>query len=176
MSHLRITAFSSQRNPQVTHRIFIGDDVLIGAGALLVAQTYYPTEVMRHPHKQHTIQRFNPTITIGNRVTSTGNLTLAAHQEITIEDDVMFASNVLIADGMHGYETANEPYKYQRMFRIAPIVVGQGCWIGQNVVIMPGVTIGENSIIGAFSFVNKNIPDNVVAYGVPVKVVKNVNA
>ncbi len=41
-------------------------------------------------------------------------------------------------------------------------------------VIMPGVTVGENSIVGAFSFVNKNIPDNVIAVGIPVKVVKKI--
>jgi len=54
------------------------------------------------------------------------------------------------------------------------IVLKKNCKIGSHSVVMPGVTIGENSIIGAFSFVNKDIPDNVVAFGVPVKVVKNI--
>ena len=48
----------------------------------------------------------------------------------------------------------------------------KGCRIGTHSVIMPGVTVGENSIIGAFSFVNTDIPDNVLAYGVPVKIVR----
>lgn len=47
--------------------------------------------------------------------------------------------------------------------------------IGSHSVIMPGVTIGENSIVGAFSFVNKSIPDNVIAFGVPVKIVKKID-
>lgn len=52
------------------------------------------------------------------------------------------------------------------------VILKKNCKIGSHSVIMPGVTIGENSIIGAFSFVNKNIPDNVIAVGVPARVIK----
>lgn len=51
----------------------------------------------------------------------------------------------------------------------------KNCKIGSHSVIMPGVTVGENSIIGAFSFVNKDIPDNVLAYGNTVKVIRKLN-
>ena len=121
---------------------------------------------------KHNVQTFNPKIVIGNRVTSTGMLTIAAMQEVTIEDDVMFASNVLIADGMHGFENVDAPYKYQKMWKISPIVIKRGCWIGQNVVIMPGVTVGELSIIGANSVVTKSIPDRCIAIGAPARVIK----
>lgn len=52
------------------------------------------------------------------------------------------------------------------------IVLKKNCKIGAQSVIMPGVTVGENSIIGAFSFVNKDIPANAIAFGIPIKVVK----
>lgn len=52
------------------------------------------------------------------------------------------------------------------------VVLKKNCKIGSHSVIMPGVTIGENSVVGAFSFVNKNLPPNVVACGVPVKIIK----
>jgi len=52
------------------------------------------------------------------------------------------------------------------------VVIKRNARIGSHSVIMPGVTIGENSIIGAFSFVNKDIPDGVMAYGIPVKVIR----
>ena len=52
------------------------------------------------------------------------------------------------------------------------IILKRNCKVGSHSVIMPGITIGENSVIGAFSFVNKDIPDNVVAIGVPVKITK----
>ncbi len=51
-----------------------------------------------------------------------------------------------------------------------PVLLKKNCRIGSHSVLMPGVTVGENSIIGAFSFVNKNIPDNMIAFGVPVKI------
>jgi acetyltransferase-like isoleucine patch superfamily enzyme len=53
------------------------------------------------------------------------------------------------------------------------VILKRNCRISSHSVIMPGVTIGENSVIGAFSFVNMDIPDNVVAVGVPAKVIKN---
>ena len=92
--------------------------------------------------------------------------------DITIEDDVMFASNINISDGLHGYETAEEPYKFQPMGHIAPVTIKRGCWIGQNVVVMPGVTIGELSIIGANSVVTRSIPARSIAVGAPTKVIK----
>lgn len=52
------------------------------------------------------------------------------------------------------------------------IMLKKNCSIGSHSVIMPGVTVGENSVIGAFSFVNKDVPAKVVAYGVPVKIIK----
>lgn len=55
------------------------------------------------------------------------------------------------------------------------VVLKKNCRIGTHSVVMPGVTIGENSVIGAFSFVTEDIPDNVVAYGVPAKVMKKLD-
>ena len=55
------------------------------------------------------------------------------------------------------------------------VILKKNCRIGSHSVIMPGVTVGENSIIGAFSFVNRDIPDNTVAVGVPVKVIEKGN-
>jgi acetyltransferase-like isoleucine patch superfamily enzyme len=56
--------------------------------------------------------------------------------------------------------------------KVGQIILKKNCKIGSHSVIMPGVTIGENTVIGAFSFVNVDVPDNVVAVGVPVKIIK----
>jgi acetyltransferase-like isoleucine patch superfamily enzyme len=157
-------------NPE---RIFLGNDIRLGPGSLLMAIEHYPPKMMQDPEKKHPLQQFNPKITIGNKVTSTAGLQVAAMKEIVIEDDVMFASNINITDGLHGYENANEPYKFQKMCRIAPIVIKRGCWIGQNVVILPGVTIGEFSIIGANSVVTQSIPARSIASGSPARVTKS---
>ena len=54
------------------------------------------------------------------------------------------------------------------------VILKKGCRIGSHSVIMPGVTVGENSIIGAFSFVNMDVPNNTIAVGVPAKVIRNI--
>ncbi len=54
------------------------------------------------------------------------------------------------------------------------VILKKNCRVGSHSVVMPGVTIGENSIIGAFSFVNKDIPANVIAFGIPVEIIKNI--
>jgi acetyltransferase-like isoleucine patch superfamily enzyme len=59
--------------------------------------------------------------------------------------------------------------------KVGKVILKQHCKIGSHSVIMPGVTVGENSIVGAFSYVNKDIPDNVIAMGVPVRIVKSIN-
>lgn len=53
-----------------------------------------------------------------------------------------------------------------------PIILKKNCRIGSHSTIMPNVTIGENSLIGAYSFINKNIPKNTLAYGIPVKIIR----
>lgn len=83
-----------------------------------------------------------------------------AEYGVTIEDEVEIGSHcsvfsVSTIDGKKG-----------------PIMLKKGCKIGSHTIIMPGVTIGKNTIVGAHSFVNRNLPDNVVAFGVPAKVVR----
>jgi acetyltransferase-like isoleucine patch superfamily enzyme len=153
-------------------RMFFGNNVFLGPGSFMIAMTHYPTITMEHSEKKQHIQQFNSKIIIGNNVTSTADLQIAAQSEITIEDDIMFASNIHINDALHGSENANEPYKYQKISRIAPILIKRGCWIGQNVVILPGVTVGKYSIIGANSVVTKSVPDRCIAVGSPAKVMK----
>lgn len=155
-----------------SERIYLGDGVRLGPGSVLKAITRYPGGSLRHPEGKHVEQTFEPVIRIGHRVTATASLHVAALQEITIEDDVMFASNVFMCDGLHGYESADVPFKFQGMRQIAPITIGKGCWVGQNVVILPGVTIGEYAIIGANSVVSKDVPAQSIAMGTPARVAK----
>lgn len=163
------------RNIVNPDRIFLGNDIYLGPNSLLIAVTGYPGPTMQHPEKEGMNQTFDSRITIGNRVTSTGQLQVAAMSEITIEDDVMFATNVNITDGFHGYARIDEPYKYQDIIRIQPITIKRGCWIGQNVVICPGVTIGEMTVVGANSVVTQSIPDRCIVVGAPARIVKTWN-
>ena len=83
-----------------------------------------------------------------------------AKKGVVIEDNVQIGSHCSI------YSVSTIDNKKGR------VVLKKNCKIGSHSVIMPGVTVGENSIIGAFSFVNKDIPANVIAFGIPVKIQK----
>jgi acetyltransferase-like isoleucine patch superfamily enzyme len=83
-----------------------------------------------------------------------------AKNGVTIEDEVQIGSHCSV------YSVSTIDNKEGQ------VVLRRNCKIGSHSTIMPGITIGENSIIGAFSFVNKDIPDNVVAFGIPVKVIR----
>jgi len=159
-------------NPQ---RMRLGDHIWLGPGSFLMVLTHYPTVSMQGPNHRRFEQFFDSELVIGDRVTATGALQVTAHEKIIIENDVLFASNIFISDGTHGYETPREPYKYQPIWKISPIVIGEGSWVGQNVVILPGVTIGPLSIIGANSVVTKSIPGKCIAAGNPARVRKRWN-
>jgi len=156
-------------NPQC---IFLGDNIRLGPGTLLNPVTHYPSPTMKHPEKDYAVQEFDPKIIIGNRVSATGSLTIGAVKEVIIEDDVLLASNIIILDNSHGYGSVDDPYKYQPLSHIAPVLIKKGCWIGNNVVILPGITIGEMSIIGANSVVTSSIPNQCIAFGSPARVSK----
>ena len=139
---------------------------------MLKAPTRYPRGSMRHPEGKHVEETFDPEIHLGNGVSATAVLRITALERIVVEDDVMFASNVFVTDGSHGYSRMDLPYKYQGFEATAPVHIGRGSWIGQNVVIMPGVTVGEMCVIGANSVVTRSVPDRSIAVGSPAIVIK----
>ena len=100
----------------------------------------------------------------------------ANHNLIILDcNKVKFGNNVFIAPNCSFY-TAGHPLDAERRNKgleyAKPIKVGNNVWIGGNVCVLPGVTIGDNVVIGAGSIVNKSIPPNSVAVGNPCKVIK----
>ena len=152
-------------------RISVGEHVYIGPNSQISA-VCDTIPLCKHPDGKHVNQSFEPRIRIGDRVSATSGLHLSAFKEIVVGDDVMIAANVYICDGSHAYEDAHVPYKYQGISNLSPIMIKRGSWLGQNVCVMPGVTIGEFSIIGANSVVTKSVPDRCIAGGVPARVIK----
>lgn len=108
---------------------------------------------------------------IGNHVYANFNLTIVDDGECRIGNYVMFAPNVVISTTGH---PIYPPMRDKGAQFSLPVVIKDHVWIGSNVTIMPGVTIGENSVIGAGSVVTRNIPDNVVACGVPCRVLREI--
>ncbi len=101
------------------------------------------------------------------------NLTLVDDNEIFIGDNCMIAPNVVIATAAHPVDP--ELRRNYTQFAI-PIIIGNNVWIGANSVVMPGVTIGDDTVIGAGSVVTKDIPKGVVACGNPCKVMREVGS
>ena len=158
------------------HLIHMGNDVKLGPNSVVRALTSYPGSWLEHPQGEHVSQTFTPELRIGDRVTATGALQVIAYERIVIEDDVMFATNVFVCDGLHSTERGDVPYKYQGLHRIAPIHIGRGAWLGQNVVVMPGVTIGELAVVGSNSVVTQDIPAQSIAVGSPARIIREWDA
>ncbi len=108
----------------------------------------------------------------GKNVYANFNLTLVDDTHIYIGDHTMIGPNVVIATGGHPLlpELRQKGYQYN-----APVHIGKNCWIGAGAIIVPGITIGDHSVIGAGSVVTKDIPSNVLAVGNPCKVLREIS-
>jgi acetyltransferase-like isoleucine patch superfamily enzyme len=100
---------------------------------------------------------------------------ISAAKQIVIEEYVLLGRNVHISDHSHAFENTKAPVIQQGINNIGPVSIGRGTWLGQNVVVLPGVTIGQHCVIGANSVVNSSIPDFSVAVGTPARVIKRYN-
>ena len=90
---------------------------------------------------------------------------------ITIGDNVLIGHNVVLATLNHNLD----PEKRAGMYP-SPISIGNNVWIGSNSTILPGVAIGENSVVAAGAVVTKDVPENTVVGGVPAKIIKTIDA
>ena len=108
----------------------------------------------------------------GKRVYANFNLTLVDDTHIYVGDYTMLGPNVTIATAGHPIlpELREKNYQYNM-----PVHIGKNCWLGAGVIVLPGVTIGDNTVIGAGSIVTKDIPANVVAVGNPCRVLREIN-
>lgn len=109
---------------------------------------------------------------LGNKVYANFNLTLVDDTHIYIGDNVMFGPNVTLCTAGHPIEPELRRQVYQYNF---PIHIEENVWIGAGVIVLPGVTIGKNSVIGAGSVVTRDIPENVVAMGTPCRVARPIS-
>lgn len=117
-------------------------------------------------------------IVIGEQVQINDYVHIAASESVTIGNNVLIASKVFITDISHGSYGTNDKHDTplshpsKRTLTTNPVKIGDNVWIGEFVSVLPGVSIGEGSIIGTMSVVNKSIPPYSIAVGSPAKVVK----
>lgn len=108
----------------------------------------------------------------GKNVYANFNLTLVDDTHIYVGDCTLFGPNVTVATAGHPILPELREQGYQYNF---PVHIGKNCWIGAGALILPGVTIGDNTVIGAGSVVTKDIPANVVAVGNPCRVMREIS-
>lgn len=108
----------------------------------------------------------------GNNVYANFGLTMVDDTHIYVGDCTMFGPNVIVASAGHPIHPELRVKAYQYNF---PVHIGKNCWIGAGVILVPGITVGDNVVIGAGSVVTKDIPSNSVAVGNPCRVLREVN-
>lgn len=110
---------------------------------------------------------FGRNIKIGARVFINAGVMLVDSGGITIEDDVLIGPGVYLISVDHKLAP-----KRRKELDLAPVVIKKNAWLGARSIILPGVTIGENAIVGAGAVVTKNVSANTVVAGIPAKVIK----
>lgn len=114
---------------------------------------------------------YGDNIFIGDRVFINFNLTALDVVAITIGDDCQIGPNVQLLTPTHPIDPK---LRRDKLEAAEPIVLGNNVWLGGGVIVCPGVTIGDNSVIGAGAVVTKDIPANVIAVGNPARVIREI--
>lgn len=143
--------------------ISIGDNFISGARFRLEAHSNFAENV------------YSPKITIGNNVNINFDCHIGCINEIKIGNDVLIASKVLIIDHDHGdinLQSVKVAPMKRPLVSKGKISIGNNVWIGEGCVLMAGVDIGDNCIIGANSVVTKKFDANTVIAGNPAKIIK----
>lgn len=111
-------------------------------------------------------------IHLGKNVYANFNLTCVDDTHIYIGDYTMFGPNVTVATAGHPLLPSLRERGYQYNM---PVHIGRNCWIGAGAIILPGITVGDNVVIGAGSIVTKDLPSNVLAVGNPCRILREIN-
>jgi maltose O-acetyltransferase len=116
-------------------------------------------------------RRADSEIVIGSRNSFSNNISIIANQAITIGSDCLIGDQVLIIDS--DFHAVNPDLRKQSSGPSEPVKIGNNVWLGSRVMILKGVSIGDNSVIGAMSLVRESIPANSIAAGNPARVIRS---
>jgi acetyltransferase-like isoleucine patch superfamily enzyme len=144
-----------------TQNIELGSDVYVGPGSWLMVLSDK--------------RLLTAAIRIGDRTQFAGNAVVTAAAEVVFGTSVLVARNVYISDHSHATADPQRPVRDQGIDGVRPVHIGDGAWIGQNAVILPGVRIGRGAVVGAISVVGADVPDRSLAVGAPARVIKHLD-
>jgi acetyltransferase-like isoleucine patch superfamily enzyme len=138
-------------------RISIGRDVFVGPDCWFQTLDEGGSEVA---------------LVLGDGVNIAGSCVISAVADVRLGRKVLLARNVYISDHIHAYDDTETAVLDQGVARVEPVEIGDGAWLGQNVVICPGVRVGRGAVVGANAVVLDDIPDFCLAVGAPARVVR----
>jgi acetyltransferase-like isoleucine patch superfamily enzyme len=155
--------------PEIAHPrslVIFGRNIHLGKYAQIICANDNCVRFTSWPGKQGSAE-----IVIGDYCLIAPGVRISAAKSIRIGDNCMLAANVIISDSdWHGIYNRVRPFRCTK-----PVSIENNVWLGERVIVNKGVTIGENSVIGAGAIVTKNIPANSVAAGNPARVIKTIN-
>jgi acetyltransferase-like isoleucine patch superfamily enzyme len=159
------------------HRIFLGDNVVIDDNCVLDAkgEHYYGITVGSGVliGRNTILSCKGGSIEIGDNSNISANCMLLSESRLSIGKNVLIAGmTYIVAGGNHGISRIDIPIISQPCVSKGGIRIEDNCWLGANVTVLDGVTIGRDSVIGAGAVVTKSIPEFAIAVGVPAKVIK----
>ena len=125
--------------------------------------------------KEYIGKKYDPEICIGKNVCIGNRFSALSAAPIIIGDDCLFASDVLITSENHGMNVEESASYSSTTLEAKSVQIGEGCWLGEKVSIMPGVTLGERTVVAAGAVVTKSFPPYSLVGGVPAKILKTYN-
>lgn len=163
--HKSIIAFKAA-NLSGLEYIQVGEQTEIDKNVCLTAWKHYRTF------------QYAPQIVIGNNCHIGAGAHITSIHGITIGDNLLTGTNILITDNAHGAserELLDVHPEHRPLYSKGKVEIGHNVWLGNNVCILPGVTVGNGVIVAANSVVTKSVPDYTVVAGVPAQIVKRIN-
>ena len=110
-------------------------------------------------------------VRIGAKTVLGQECTISAFQHVEIGRECILADRVMLIDFDHGIVEVERPIRHQGIYK-RDVRVGHNCWVGYGVAVLRGTTVGDNSVLGTYSVVTKDIPENSVAAGAPARVLR----
>lgn len=133
---------------------------------------YFPSPYFYNGYCHFEARTSESKIVFGDNIKINNNLSIISEVSVEIGDNTLIGTNVEICDS--DFHSISRDRLGRKDYFKEKIKIGKNVWIGSNVKILKGVEIGDNSIISNGSIVNKSIPENVIAAGIPARVVKNI--